>query len=41
MMRAMNEPIEPFELHIPDADLKDLQRRLAATRWPDAATVPD
>jgi len=40
-MRAMTESIEPFELHIPDADLEDLQRRLAATRWPDAATVPD
>ncbi len=41
MMQAMTESIEPFELHIPDADLEDLQRRLAATRWPNPATVPD
>ena len=27
--------IEPFRLAIPDEDLADLQRRIAATRWPD------
>ncbi|MDJ0394899.1 epoxide hydrolase [Rhodococcus sp. G-MC3] len=27
--------IEPFELSIPQADLDDLNRRLADTRWPD------
>src|SRR5258708_36705088 len=25
----------PFRIDIPDTDLKDLHRRLAATRWPD------
>ncbi|MEP7022765.1 MAG: epoxide hydrolase, partial [Actinomycetota bacterium] len=27
--------ITPFRIDIPQADLDDLQRRLAATRWPD------
>jgi pimeloyl-ACP methyl ester carboxylesterase len=34
----MND-IEPFEVHIPQADLDDLQARLARTRWPDE--LPD
>ena len=25
----------PFKFHVPDADLADLQQRLARTRWPD------
>ncbi len=29
--------IEPFTIRVPDADLDDLRRRLAATRWPDPA----
>lgn len=28
-------PLQPFTLHVPDKDLADLRRRLAATRWPD------
>jgi pimeloyl-ACP methyl ester carboxylesterase len=28
-------PITPFSIHIDDAALADLRRRLAATRWPD------
>ena len=31
----------PFEIQIPDADLTDLSRRLAATRFPEAETVDD
>ena len=27
--------IEPFRIDIPEADLVDLRRRIAATRWPD------
>jgi epoxide hydrolase len=27
--------LEPFRIAIPDADLTDLKRRLAATRWPE------
>ena len=35
------EAIRPFRVHIPEADLKDLQRRIQATRWPDRETVAD
>ena len=31
------EGIEAFEIRVSDADLADLKRRLAATRWPPAA----
>src|SRR5262245_12379471 len=33
--------IRPFHVHVPDADLADLRRRLAATRFPDKETVSD
>ncbi len=33
--------IRPFEIEVPDADLEDLRRRLAATRWPERETVDD
>jgi pimeloyl-ACP methyl ester carboxylesterase len=31
----------PFRVDVPEADLVDLRRRLAATRWPDKETVAD
>jgi microsomal epoxide hydrolase len=37
----MSTTIHPFQLAVPVADLDDLQRRLAHTRWPDAETVAD
>jgi pimeloyl-ACP methyl ester carboxylesterase len=37
----MSEEIRPFKIHIDDAELEDLKRRLRATRWPDAQTVGD
>ena len=37
----MSDRVEPFEIRIADAALADLQRRLAATRWPEAQTVAD
>ena len=37
----MSERIEPFTLHVPDEDLADLRRRLAAVRWPAGETVTD
>jgi pimeloyl-ACP methyl ester carboxylesterase len=37
----MSEKIEPFVLHVPDEDLADLRRRLAAVRWPAGRTVTD
>ena len=33
--------IRPFRVQVPEADLVDLRRRLAATRWPDRETVSD
>ncbi|RPI52060.1 MAG: epoxide hydrolase [Acidobacteria bacterium] len=33
--------IRPFHVNVPEADLADLRRRLAATRWPDKETVSD
>lgn len=33
--------VRPFTVAIPDAEIDDLKRRLAATRWPDPETVGD
>src|ERR1700741_3741397 len=33
--------IRPFRVHVADAQLADLRKRAAATRWPDAETVAD
>jgi len=33
--------IRPFEVHVPDEDLADLQRRITATRWPGQELVAD
>jgi pimeloyl-ACP methyl ester carboxylesterase len=38
---AAREAIRPFRIHIPEKDLVDLRRRLAATRWPEKETVAD
>ncbi|MGH7728330.1 MAG: epoxide hydrolase family protein [Vulcanimicrobiaceae bacterium] len=32
----MSERIEPFAIAVPEAELDELRRRLARTRWPDA-----
>jgi pimeloyl-ACP methyl ester carboxylesterase len=33
--------VRPFEVHVPDDQLADLRRRLAATRWPSTELVTD
>src|SRR6201985_2362170 len=33
--------IRPFEVHVPDEDLADLQRRMTAVRWPTKELVAD
>lgn len=33
--------IRPFRLEIPEEELVDLRRRIAATRWPEKETVGD
>jgi pimeloyl-ACP methyl ester carboxylesterase len=38
---ATNDEIRPFQVAIPEADIVELRRRLAATRWPDQETVAD
>src|SRR5271167_4625507 len=38
---AQGDAIRPFRINIPDEQLVDLRRRIAATRWPDKETVTD
>jgi len=38
---AARDAIRPFRVNVPEEDLLDLRRRLAATRWPDREIVPD
>jgi pimeloyl-ACP methyl ester carboxylesterase len=38
---ADNTAIRPFTIEIPEADLKDLRARIAATRWPEKEGVED
>jgi pimeloyl-ACP methyl ester carboxylesterase len=38
---SVDESIRPFRVHVPQAQLDDLRRRIAATRWPDKETVND
>ena len=38
---AATDAIRPFRIDVPEQDLVDLRRRLAATRWPDKETVAD
>src|SRR5687767_9221256 len=39
--RAQDNAIRPFVVDVPDADIDDLRRRIASTRWPDRETVTD
>lgn len=38
---AATDAIRPFRIDVPEQDLVNLRRRLAATRWPDKETVAD
>lgn len=38
---AADTAIRPFRINVPERDLVDLRRRLAATKWPDKETVDD
>ncbi|MCC8937713.1 epoxide hydrolase [Bradyrhizobium sp. Arg68] len=38
---AEGDGIRPFKVQVPEDQLADLRRRLAATRWPDKETVAD
>ena len=37
----LGDAIRPFHVHVPEEQLVDLRRRIAATRWPDQETVDD
>jgi microsomal epoxide hydrolase len=37
----MNNAVDAFPIHVSQADLDDIARRLECTRWPDAETVKD
>src|SRR5262245_19505668 len=37
----MPDPVTPFRIEVPEADLDDLRERLERTRWPEAETVED
>ena len=39
--RAENGAIRPYDVDIPQEDLDDLRRRIAATRWPSKELVAD
>src|SRR5688572_251897 len=39
--RKKDETIRPFKVNISNADLKDLRKRILATRWPDKEVVVD
>ena len=36
-----SDAIRPFRVNVPEEQLVDLRRRIAATRWPDRETVTD
>ncbi|PVY77793.1 pimeloyl-ACP methyl ester carboxylesterase [Cupriavidus alkaliphilus] len=36
-----DDSIRPFKAHVPQAQLNDLRKRIAATRWPDKEIVND
>ena len=38
---SAGDTIRPFRVNIPEAQLADLRRRIAAARWPDQETVDD
>ncbi len=38
---SQDESIRPFRVHVPDALLANLRKRITATQWPDKETVND
>ena len=41
VLPAATKAVTPFEVHVPQAPLDDLKRRLADTRWPNKEPVAD
>ncbi|HTF07297.1 MAG TPA: epoxide hydrolase [Asanoa sp.] len=40
-MSAQSEAIRPFTVDVPESELSDLRKRIAATRWPESEPVDD
>jgi hypothetical protein len=40
-MTESTTEIRPFSVEVPEEDLVDLRKRIAATRWPEKETVAD
>src|ERR1700719_142505 len=38
---AEDDGIKPFRIDVPDEEIAELRRRIAATRWPERETVTD
>src|ERR1700732_3445772 len=38
---SQDTAIRPFKVSVPQSQIDDLRRRIAATRWPDKETVDD
>src|SRR6266436_353325 len=41
VLPAATEDVTPFKVHVPQAALDDLKKRLATARWPDKEPVTD
>jgi pimeloyl-ACP methyl ester carboxylesterase len=41
VLPAATKDVTPFKVHVPQADLDDLKKRLAAARWPDRGPAAD
>src|SRR5690348_7267623 len=41
VLPAATKDLSPFTVHVPQAALDDLKRRLAAVRWPDKGSATD
>ena len=39
--QVIDQPIRPFHVSVPEAELTELRERIKATRWPERETVPD
>jgi len=40
-LSAQSEAIRPFTVDVPESELSDLRKRIAATRWPESEPVDD
>jgi pimeloyl-ACP methyl ester carboxylesterase len=40
-IQVVDKAIRPFHVHVPQAAIDDLRRRIAATRWSDKETIAD